>query len=128
MSTLAGRVRLEMVEAPLSVWTDAVDVHRTSARRHPEAAAAWLTRSGDRLTRRARHGYRVTVLAFELAPTRPWAAAWHLLDGGIRGRVALAVVARQVLRCFLPRRRYRRLVDAIVRYRTRRRSAGGSPR
>lgn len=115
----AAGVDFEMIETPLAVWTDTTEGDRTSARRHPEPAASWLASSGSWLSRRAQHGYRATVLAFELAPTRPWAAAWHLLDGGLRARVAPTILARQALRCFVPRRTYRRLVDAIVRFKNR---------
>jgi len=116
----AAGVDFEMLEAPLAVWSDTTEGDRTSARRHPEAAAAWLERAAPWLSHRARHGYRATVLAFELAPTRPWSAAWHLIDGGLRGRVPPTILARQAMRCFVPRSAYRRLVDAIVRARSRR--------
>lgn len=115
-----ARVPFEMIERPLVVWTDASEENRTSRHRGSAAAAAWLERARPWMSPRAYHGYRATVLAYYQAEDRPWAALYGLIDGGIRGRVPARILARQALRCFVPRTTYRRIVDRFVRARGRR--------
>lgn len=109
-------VRFEMIDECLSVWTDQSELNRTS--RHPGYAApiAWLERNGHLLSTRAQLGYRATVLAYYLAKERPFTALRDLAAGLFRAGVPPLIVARQFLRCFVPRDLYRRLVDTFVAY------------
>jgi hypothetical protein len=66
------------------------------------------------LTDRARRGYRATVLAYHMAPIRPVMALRDLIVGLFAGGVPPRVVARQVLRSYLPKPLYRSLVNGFV--------------
>jgi glycosyltransferase involved in cell wall biosynthesis len=115
----AAGVRVEMIEAPLVIWKDVSEENRTSRHAGADAPTRWLERARPLMSERAAHGYRATVLAYYVAPERPWRALAHIVVGGARGRVGARVLARQLLRCFLPRRTYRAIVNAFVRRRGR---------
>lgn len=106
--------RFKMVEEPLTVWLDATEAGRTSYVRGYETSLDWLDRCGHMLTDRARRGYRATVLAYHMAPVRPLAALRDLVVGLFAGGVPPRVVARQLLRSFLPKPLYRSLVNRFV--------------
>ena len=106
--------RFKMVEEPLTVWLDATEAGRTSYVRGYETSLDWLDRCGHMLTGRARRGYRATVLAYHMAPVRPLAALRDLVVGLFAGGVPPRVVARQLLRSFLPKPLYRSLVNRFV--------------
>lgn len=106
--------RFRMIERPLTVWLDASEAGRTSYVRGYETSLDWLDRCGHMLTDRARRGYRATVLAYHMAPVRPVVALRDLIMGVLAGGVPLKVVARQVLRSFLPKPLYRSLVNGFV--------------
>jgi glycosyltransferase involved in cell wall biosynthesis len=106
--------RFRMIERPLTVWLDATEAGRTSYVRGYETSLDWLNRCGHLLTRRARHGYRATVLAYHMAPVRPIASFRALLFGLLFGRVSPRILARQVLRSYLPKPLYRSLVNRFV--------------
>jgi glycosyltransferase involved in cell wall biosynthesis len=106
--------RFEMIEQPLTIWLDASEVGRTSYVKGYETSLDWLERCGHMLTVRARHGYGATVLAYHMAPVRPLASVRELFLGWSRGGVPPRVVARQVLRSFLPKPLYRSLVNGFV--------------
>lgn len=111
----AGGVTFEMIGEPLSIWTDVTEANRVSRDAGYAAPSAWLEASRGLMSSRAFHGYRATVLAYYAAKERPALALRHLVAGGLRGRVPLPILARQFARCFLPRRTYRRFVDAVLR-------------
>jgi glycosyltransferase involved in cell wall biosynthesis len=106
--------RFRMIEQPLTVWLDATEVGRTSYVRGYETSLDWLDRCGHMLTDRARRGYRATVLAYHMAPVRPVVALRDLVVGMLAGGVPPRVVARQVLRSYLPKPLYRSLVNGFV--------------
>lgn len=106
--------RFRMIEQPLTVWLDATEAGRTSYVRGYETSLDWLDRCGHMLTERARRGYRATVLAYHMAPIRPVIAFRDLAVGLFAGGVPPKVVARQVLRSYLPKRLYRSLVNGFV--------------
>ncbi|MGH6612741.1 glycosyltransferase family 2 protein [Sphingomonas sp.] len=106
--------RFEMIEQALTIWLDASEVGRTSYVKGYETSLDWLERCGHMLTARARHGYGATVLAYHMAPIRPLATMRELFLGWSRGGVPPRVVARQVLRSFLPKALYRSLVNGFV--------------
>ena len=106
--------RFKMVEEPLTVWLDATEAGRTSYVRGYETSLDWLDRCGHMLTGRARRGYRATVLAYHMAPVRPLAALRDLVIGLFAGGVPPRVVARQLLRSYLPKPLYRSLVNRFV--------------
>jgi len=68
----------------------------------------------DAINERPVLGYRANVLAYFMAGERPVVALFDILNGWVRGGVPAALTLRQLLRCFLPRTAYRRLVDAII--------------
>ncbi len=103
-----------MIDQALTIWLDATEVGRTSYVKGYETSLDWLDRCGHMLTRRARHGYRATVLAYHMAPVRPLATVRDLFLGWAAGGVPPRVVARQVLRSYLPKRFYRSLVNGFV--------------
>lgn len=111
----AAGVAFEMIDPPLTVWTDVTDANRVSRHAGYTAPLAWLEGSRHLMSPRAFHGYRATVLTYYAAQERPGLALRFLIDGGIRGRVPVAILARQFARCFLPRRSYRRFVNAVMR-------------
>ena len=115
----AANVRVHMIEAPLAIWKDVTEENRTSRHAGADAPSRWLERARPLMSERAAQGYRATVLAYYVAPERPLVALGHLVVGGARGRVGLKVLARQFLRCFLPRATYRAIVNAFVRSRGR---------
>jgi hypothetical protein len=104
-----------MIEEPLIVWVDVSDAGRTSRVPGYVAPLAWLDRCGHLLSRRARLGYRATVLAYYMAGDRPFAVARDLAAGLFQAGVPPRVIFRQALRAYLPRGLYRYLVDATVR-------------
>jgi glycosyltransferase involved in cell wall biosynthesis len=124
----AAGVRFAMVDRPLTVWTDVTEANRVSRHSGSAAPAAWLEASRDRMSARAYHGYRATVLAYYASQERKGAALRHLVAGGLRGRVPAPILARQFARCFLPRRTYRRFVDTVLRRLSARRGPPPGPR
>ena len=106
--------RFRMIERPLTVWLDASEAGRTSYVKGYETSLDWLERCGHMLTNRARRGYRATVLAYHMAPIRPVVALRDLAMGMLAGGVPPKVVARQVLRSYLPKPLYRSLVNGFV--------------
>lgn len=106
--------RFRMIEQPLTIWLDASEAGRTSYVRGYETSLDWLDRCGHLLTNRARHGYRATVLAYHMAPIRPIATIRELFAGWWLGRVPPRVLARQLLRSYLPKSFYRSLVNQFV--------------
>ena len=106
--------RFKMIDEPLTVWLDATEDGRTSYVRGYETSLDWLDRCGHMLTDRARRGYRATVLAYHMAPVRPVAALRDLVIGMFAGGVPPRVVARQILRSYLPKPLYRSLVNLFV--------------
>jgi hypothetical protein len=79
-----------------------------------ETSLDWLDRCGHMLTNRARRGYRATVLAYHMAPIRPVAAIRDLAIGLTAGGVPPRVIARQLLRSYMPKSLYRSLVNGFV--------------
>lgn len=106
--------RFKMIEQPLTIWLDATEVGRTSYVRGYETSLDWLDRCGHLLTNRARHGYRATVLAYHMAPVRPIATIPELVRGLFYGGVPPRILARQLLRSYLPKSFYRTLVNQFV--------------
>jgi glycosyltransferase involved in cell wall biosynthesis len=106
--------RFRMIEQPLTIWLDATEVGRTSYVRGYETSLDWLDRCGHLLTNRARHGYRATVLAYHMAPVRPIATIPELVRGLFYGRVPARILARQLLRSYLPKSFYRSIVNQFV--------------
>lgn len=120
--------RFRMIERPLTIWLDASEVGRTSYVRGYETSLDWLDRCGHMLTHRARRGYRATVLAYHMAPIRPVVALRDLIVGMFAGGVPPKVVARQVLRSYLPKPLYRSLVNGFVlRFGKAEAAHGGAP-
>ncbi|HJT38847.1 MAG TPA: glycosyltransferase family 2 protein [Sphingobium sp.] len=106
--------RFRMIDRALTIWLDASEVGRTSYVKGYETSLDWLDRCGHLLTSRARRGYRATVLAYHMAPIRPVVALRDLVVGMLAGGVPPKVVARQVLRSYLPKPLYRSLVNGFV--------------
>ena len=106
--------QFRMIEQPLTIWLDATEVGRTSYVRGYETSLDWLERCGHLLTDRARHGYRATVLAYHMAPIRPLATIGDLTRGLVLGRVPPRILARQLLRSYLPKSFYRSIVNQFV--------------
>jgi hypothetical protein len=98
---------------PLMVWHDAAEEGRTSHSRGTEPARAFLAKNGGLLTPKARRGYAVSYLAYDLAQEQPLGAARELIVGALAG-VPFRVVGQHLLRTFLPRRLYRRMVNTFV--------------
>ncbi|BAV63564.1 glycosyltransferase family 2 protein [Sphingobium cloacae] len=106
--------RFRMIEQPLTIWLDATEAGRTSYVKGYETSLDWLERCGHMLTGRARRGYRATVLAYHMAPVRPVAAIRDLIVGCVAGGVPPKIIARQILRSYLPKPLYRSLVNSFV--------------
>ncbi|SCW35933.1 Glycosyl transferase family 2 [Sphingobium faniae] len=109
-----GGARFRMIEQPLTIWLDATEAGRTSYVKGYETSLDWLDRCGHMLTGRARRGYRATVLAYHMAPVRPVAAIRDLIVGCVAGGVPPKIIARQILRSYLPKPIYRSLVNSFV--------------
>lgn len=124
----AAGARFRMIDRPLTVWLDATEAGRTSYVKGYETSLDWLDRCGHMLTDRARRGYRATVLAYHMAPVRPVAAIRDLFVGMLAGGVPPRVVARQILRSYLPKRFYRSLVNGFVLRFGKAETAGGGAR
>jgi glycosyltransferase involved in cell wall biosynthesis len=128
----AAGVQFEMIDEPLTVWTDVTEANRVSRQTGYEAPAAWLEAARTSMSPRAYHGYRATVLAYYAAERHPLLGLRHLATGSLRGRVPPIIVARQFARSFLPRHTYRRVVDGVLALLGGRRSArsdrAGGPR
>ncbi|EQA97384.1 glycosyltransferase family 2 protein [Sphingobium baderi] len=106
--------RFHMIEQPLTIWLDATEAGRTSYVKGYETSLDWLERCGHMLTGRARRGYRATVLAYHMAPIRPVMAIRDLIVGFVAGGVPPKIIARQILRSYLPKPLYRSLVNGFV--------------
>ncbi|KEQ55470.1 glycosyltransferase family 2 protein [Sphingobium chlorophenolicum] len=106
--------RFRMIDQALTVWLDATEAGRTSYVKGYETSLDWLDRCGHMLTNRARRGYRATVLAYHMAPIKPVVAIKDLAVGMVAGGVPPRVIARQVLRSYLPKPLYRSLVNGFV--------------
>lgn len=105
--------RFVMLDTPLSIWRDVSEEGRTSRVPGTAELDAWLLANAPFLTERAVAGFRATVLAYHTAPDAPLLALRYIAQG-IRWGIPPALLARQTLRCLLPRRVYRSLVDAVV--------------
>lgn len=105
--------QFEMVQTPLTIWTDRGAAGRTSHVRGACQLEEWLEANQNLMTPLARAGYRATVLAYYRAREQPLRAV-HDLATGLWTGVPPRIVARQALRCILPQSAYRRLVDAVV--------------
>jgi hypothetical protein len=103
-----------MIERPLIVWNDFAEVGRTSYENGYAEAAEFLAKNAQRLSNRAVIGYRATVLAYHRAAFDRLGAIYEIATGVVRGGVPIRVAARQLLRCVLPRRIYRRAVNTFV--------------
>lgn len=103
-----------MIDQALTIWLDATEAGRTSYVKGYETSLDWLDRCGHMLTNRARRGYRATVLAYHMAPIKPVVAIKDLAIGMVAGGVPPRVIARQVLRSYLPKPLYRSLVNGFV--------------
>ena len=105
----------EMVSSPQSIWIDQSELGRTSRHRGYEAPLAWLKQAAPLMTKRAVIGYRATTLAYYMAQQKPFLATYYILNGFLRGGVPLSITIRQLLRAFVPRSVYRRMVNFFVR-------------
>lgn len=97
----------------LVIWSDSSVEGRTSHTTGLAPASEFLRKNDKLLGAKARKGFSVTYLAYDLAKERPAAALRALVAGAASG-VPLRVVGRQFLRAFMPRRFYRALVDSFV--------------
>lgn len=109
----AHGVRFVMAPEALSIWHDVTEVNRTSRVSGHEQPLAWLNAHRALLTSKAIAGYRANVLAYHTAQKHPLIALRYLAEGLAAG-VNSAIIARQLLRCFLPRNVYRKGVNAFV--------------
>lgn len=107
-------VAFRMHPDALVVWNDTAGAGRLSHTTGDDAATRWLTGTGRQLTRRARFGYKATVLAYYRARRRPLTAFADLLGGLTIGRVPGRIILRQALRAYLPQGLYRQLVNRYV--------------
>lgn len=114
LAVAAAGVPWEMLDEPLSVWTDTPRDGRSSGYRGSLSAEYRQYRTWALLSPRARHAYEGTVGAFHTAPHHPLRALGMLAGGPLLGGVPLTVTARQFLRCYLPRQAYHRLVGAAI--------------
>jgi glycosyltransferase involved in cell wall biosynthesis len=105
-----------MIEEPLAIWVDVSEAGRTSRVPGYEPILFWLDRCGHLLSRKARLGYRATVLAYYMAKDRPVTVLRDLAAGAFVAGVPPRIIARQALRSFLPRDFYRKIVNMVVRY------------
>jgi glycosyltransferase involved in cell wall biosynthesis len=105
--------KFEYWPEPLVIWHDVVEEGRTSRATGAAHSQNFLAKHRQALTRRARRGFLVTYLAYDLAHEQPLKAFVHLAAGAATG-VPLGVVGRQFLRSFLPRGFYRKLVNRFV--------------
>ena len=105
-----------MIEEPLAIWVDVSEAGRTSRVPGYEPILFWLDRCGHLLSRKARLGYRATVLAYYMAKDKPVTALRDLAAGVFIAGVPPRIIARQALRSFLPRELYRKMVNMVVRY------------
>jgi glycosyltransferase involved in cell wall biosynthesis len=103
-----------MLNEPLTIWFDDTEAGRTSYVKGYETSLNWLTRAEPLLTRKAKIGYRATVLAYHMGPVKPFVAMRDLFNGWMYGGVSTRVTARQMLRAFLPRSFYRTVVNSFV--------------
>lgn len=108
------------IPEPLAIWVDETEENRTSRHGGAQAPQIWLEKNKEVLGKRATYGYRATVLAYYVAQERPFTALHYLVSGLIQGRVPAKIIARQFMRCYLPRAFYRRLVDRFVQAYSRR--------
>ena len=104
-----------MIDEPLTVWADVTETGRTSHIGGYQQILLWLDRCGPMLTKRAKLGYRATVLPYYMGRDQPWLVARDLWLGWVAGGVPLKIILRQALRSYLPRGSYRKLVNAFVR-------------
>jgi hypothetical protein len=99
---------------PLVVWYDIAEDGRTSRASGAEHSEAFLKKNGHLLSAKARRGFRATYVAYDLAHEKPVAALADLALGATAG-VPLRVIGRQLLRAYVPRPTYRRLVNTFIR-------------
>jgi glycosyltransferase involved in cell wall biosynthesis len=98
---------------PLVVWHDVTEAERTSRASGARHSEDFLKKNAHLLSQRARRGFRVTYLAYDLAKERPVYALRDLALGAASG-IPLKIILRQFLRAFLPRKMYRTLVNTFV--------------
>lgn len=110
----ARGLRWEMLDEPLSIWTDTPSDGRSSQYRGSLSQEYRSYRTWQNLSPRARHAYEGTVGAFHTASHRPLKALGMLARGPLLGGVPLKVAGRQFLRCFLPRKTYHRIVASVI--------------
>jgi len=108
--------KFRMIPEELAFWQDTTEENRTSRTAGYAQPMAWLAANERLLSEKAIAGYRANILAYFAASVRPWWAASMLLEGLFAG-INPRIVCRQLLRCYLPRGTYRRLVNTFVRFR-----------
>lgn len=107
--------RFSMLTTPLTIWRDVTEVGRTSRTSGAAQPQAWLKANQALMTPRAVAGFKSTVLAYHLA-RESRSGALALLWAGLVAGVAPGIIARQMLRCFVPRSIYRNMVDRFVEF------------
>lgn len=105
-----------MIDEPLTVWVDITEVGRTSHVGGYQQILTWLEHCAPLLTKRAKLGYRATVLPYYMGRDRPWIVAKDLWLGWAFGGVPFKIILRQALRSYLPPGSYRKLVNVFVRH------------
>lgn len=104
----AAGCRFDFMPEPLVIYRDISEAGRVSRAVGVENHLSFLRKHPMRW--RPRLGYRAIYLAYDEAPL----AAGRDLTLGLLAGVSPLVIARQSLRSFLPRERYRKLVNAFV--------------
>ena len=107
-------VKPVLLDEPLVIWSDQSDANRTSKQRGLEDTDRWIAKSGRLFTAKAAAGFRATAYAYLLSPKAPLVALWYIGVALLTRSVPVRVGTRQLLRCFLPRKFYRRLANALV--------------
>jgi glycosyltransferase involved in cell wall biosynthesis len=103
--------RFEFLAEPLVIIWDNDESGRVSRAPGIENHLVFLGKHHFRW--RARLGYRAMYLAYDLAKDRPLLAAKDLALGLVAG-ISPLLIARHTLRAFLPRERYRKVVNSFV--------------
>lgn len=104
----------KMIGTPLSLWNDTTERDRASRLKGYHDLEYWLQAKAWLLSSRGLHGFRATVLAYNIAHAQPFSAFWMIWSAWMTRAISTRMAMHQTLRSFLPRQAYRKLINSFV--------------
>lgn len=107
-------LKLGFVPIVLSIWNDRPAANRVGSPRKAAAVQNWFDRNKHRMSVDIRRSFEATYLAYEISRLRPWRSILYISRATACGYISMRMAGVTMLRCFLPGRLYRFLVDRVL--------------